>query len=268
MISRLSRCRIIASFRSGVDNIDLAAAAERHIPVTRTTGVNFDEVATHTVALLLALVRKIVGLNQAVHEGAWQYSRAAPMHRMSGRVLGVVGFGMIGQAVARKLGGFDLVTLAADPFQAPGAVAERGARLVELVELLRHSDYITLHAPLAPETRHLIGRGELALMKRDALLVNTSRGAVVDELALYEALKEGRLGGAALDTLEEEPPGLLAGAKPGSSAHGLLGLGNVILTPHCAWYSEESAEQTVAQAARRVIAVLTGNEPSALPWDP
>lgn len=256
VICSLTKCKAIVSFRSGVDNIDLEAAAQQGIQVCRTTGTNYNEVATHTLALLLALVRKIIPLNSLVKSQTWGYESVSPIWRMSGKVLGLVGFGMIGQCLARKVSGFNLELLATDPYQSPEVAAEYGARLVDLEKLLRWADYITLHVPLSRETRHLIGAREFRLMKPNALLVNTARGAVVDGSALHEALKEGRIAGAALDTLEVEPP---------DPANPLLELDNVIVTPHCAWYSQESMAETIIGAASQLIAVLTGRNDANVP---
>jgi D-3-phosphoglycerate dehydrogenase len=252
VICALSRCKVIVSFRSGVDNIDLEAATQQGIPVYRTMGANCDEVATHAMALLLALIRKVILLNSLVKSQIWEYEPVSPIWRMSGKTLGIVGFGMIGQSLARKARGFDLELLATDPFQTSEVAAEHGVCLIGLEELLRRADYITLHIPLSRETRHLIGLREFQLMKPTALLINTARGAVVDELALHKVLKEGGISGAALDTLEVEPP---------DPMNPLLELDNVIITPHCAWYSQESTAETVIRAASQVIAVLKGETP-------
>ncbi len=252
VICALTRCKVIVSFRSGVDNIDLEAAAQQGITVCRATGTNHDEVATHALALLLALIRKVMPLNSLVRSQSWEYEPVSPIWRMSGKVLGIVGFGMIGQSLARKASGFDLELLTADPYRSSEMVAEYGVCLVNLEGLLRRADYITLHLPLSKETRHLIGLREFQLMKPTALFINTARGAVVDESALYEVLREGGIAGAALDTLEVEPP---------DPMNPLLELDNVIITPHCAWYSQESMAETVIGAASQVIAVLKGEAP-------
>jgi D-3-phosphoglycerate dehydrogenase len=183
-----------------------------------------------------------------VRAGRWSYRSAVPRHRLAGQVLGIIGFGDIGRVLAAKAHGIGLAVVA----HTRRAAAAEHVRFVTLDELLRCSDYVSIHVPLTPATTRLIGERELALMKPGAFLINTSRGAVIDQAALVTALREQRIAGAGLDVTEPEPP---------SSDDPLVALDNVILTPHAAWYSEESREHVTMEAAREVVRVLRGERP-------
>ena len=220
-LGRLPRCRAVFRSGSGLDSIPLAAAKRLGIAVHNTPESIAESVAEHAVALLLALVRQVTVQDRRVRAGQWGDSEKLQHWHLSRRCLGLVGYGGIARRVERMLQGFDLRVLHHDPFS---------PKSVPLHDLLREADCVSLHCPLTDETRHMIGAAELALMKPGALLVNTSRGAVVDEAALTAALREGRLGGAALDVLEQEPP---AADNP------LLALDNVILSPHIAAFSAD-----------------------------
>jgi D-3-phosphoglycerate dehydrogenase len=251
IIEKLTRCRIISRFGIGVDNVDLAAATAKGIVVTKVPDYCMDEVSDHAIALLLALVRKIPFSNAIVQAGRWEMPAVVPIHRIRGRVLGLAGFGRIPQLVAPKAKAFGLRVAAHDPY-VPDAVFERaGVESVSFDELLRISDYVSLHCPLTPETRHLFHAGVFSRMKPGAYLINTGRGPLVDEAALAQALDRGQLAGAALDVMEKEPP---AGSP-------LLGRDNVILTPHTAFYSEESLLELQIKAAEEVVLALTGKPP-------
>lgn len=252
VIESLAACRVIARAGIGVDRVDLAAAAGRSIVVTYLPDYCVDEVASHAVALLLDCARKLTRLDRQIRAGRYDYMAAVPAFRIAGSTVGLVGFGRIGRSAARKLSGFGVRLLVNDPLVPAASIAEAGAEPVDLGFLLQNSDYVCLFLPVTAETHHLINAGRLALMKPSAYLINTSRGALVDQQALAEALASGRIAGAGLDVLEVEPP---APDDP------LLRSENVILTPHIAWYSEESIRDNRAQAAEEVVRVLSGLAP-------
>jgi len=245
-------CRIIARYGIGLDTIDVDAATSAGIIVTNVPDYCIDEVSDHALALVLALGRGVARLDRAVRAGRWSPMDAAPLHRLRGRTLGLVGFGRIAQALATKAGAVGLRVVAHDPFVADEAIAGGGAEPVDLATLLAAAHIVSLHAPLTPETHHLIGPRELAAMPAGALLVNTSRGGLVDLAALHEALASGHLGGAALDVLEDEPP---APDDP------LLARPDVVVTPHASFYSEESVAELQRKATEQVIEALAGRVP-------
>jgi D-3-phosphoglycerate dehydrogenase len=251
MIGQMTRCRIIARFGIGVDNVDIAAATKAGIVVTRVPDYCIDEVSDHTMALLLALARKIPFANSRAHAGRWEMPAVVPIHRLRGSVLGLVGFGRIPQLVAPKAKSFGLRVISYDPFVSAETMRRAGVEKVDFSELVRVSDHISIHTPLVPETNHLFNADVFRRMKPTAHLINTARGSVVDEEALAEALDEGRLAGAALDVLSQEPP----------SSSPLFGRDNVILTPHMSFYSAESLIELQSKAAEEVVRVLTGEAP-------
>jgi D-3-phosphoglycerate dehydrogenase len=251
MIGQMKRCRIISRFGIGVDNVDLDAATAAGIVVTKVPDYCIDEVSDHAMALLLALVRKIPSSNAQVHAGRWEMKAVVPIHRLRGRVLGLVGFGRIPQLVAPKAKAFGLRVIVYDPFVPVDVLARERVEQVDFDELLAQSDYISIHTPLLPETKNLFSTGAFSKMKPGAHLINTARGPIVDEQALARALDAGQLAGAALDVMPQEPP---AGSP-------LLGRENVIITPHTSFYSEESLLELQRKAAEEVVAVLTGKRP-------
>jgi len=248
MIQQMPRCRIISRFGIGVDNVDLAAATSAGIVVTKVPDYCIDEVSDHTLALLLALVRKVPSSSARTHAGRWEMKAVVPIHRLRGSVLGLVGFGRIPQLVAPKAKSFGMKVVAYDPFVAQGVFTSAGVEGVSFPDLLRASDYVSIHSPLLPETRGLFGADTFGQMKRGAYLVNTARGPIVDEAALAAALDAGQLAGAALDVMAQEPP-------PPSP---LFGRDNVIITPHTSFYSEESLVELQTKAAEEVASVLSG----------
>jgi D-3-phosphoglycerate dehydrogenase len=252
LIRALARCKVIGRTGLGVDNIDLPAAAERGIVVTYVPDYCMREVSDHAMALLLALVRKVTFSNKLVQSGRWEMAAVAPIHRIDGRVLGLVGFGNIPRAVVPKAKAFGLRVVAHDPFVQPGLFKTAGVEAVSLDQLLAMSDFVSVHAPLTPQTRGLINAEVLGKMKKGALLVNTARGPLVDEAALIAALDTGQLGGAALDVVATEP-------LPKDSP--LLGRDNVILTPHTAFYSVEALVELQTKCAIDVARVLSGEKP-------
>jgi D-3-phosphoglycerate dehydrogenase len=252
VIDQFEQCRVIARTGIGVDTVDLDVASKKGIIVTNVPEYCVDEVSDHAMALLLALARGVTRGNAQVHGGGWALAEIKPMFRLRGRRLGLVGFGKIPRLVATKAQAFGIVVQAYDPYVAAEDVAALGVEPVSFDELLETSDYISVHAPLTDQTRHMIGADAFEKMKPEALLVNTARGPLVDVDALAVALDEGKLAGAGLDVLPDEPP-------PVDSA--LFGRENLILTPHAAFYSEESTVDLQAKAAQQVALVLSGEDP-------
>ena len=251
MIRQMGRCRIIARFGIGVDNVEIAAATKAGIVVTRVPDYCIDEVSDHTLALLLALVRKIPFAHSQIHAGRWGMSSLVPIHRLRGGVLGLVGFGRIPQLVAPKAKAFGLKVVTYDPYVPNEISSAAGVERVDFAELVKTSDYISIHTPLMRETEGLFNADVFGQMKPTAYLINTARGAIVDEAALAQALEAGQLAGAALDVLSQEPP----------TASPLLGRSNVILTPHMSFYSVESLIELQTKAAGEVVRVLAGGAP-------
>src|SRR5579863_727647 len=248
MIQQMPQCQIVARFGIGVDNVDIPAATTAGIVVTRVPDYCVDEVSDHTMALLLALVRKVPSSNARTHSGRWEMRAVIPIRRLRGTVLGLVAFGQIPQLVAPKAQSFGIRVVAYDPFVSNEVLARAGVERVEFDELVRVSDYISIHTPLMPATHHLFSTDVFRRMKPTAYIVNTARGPIIDEAALAQALDEKRLAGAALDVMEQEPP----------TNSPLFGRDNVILTPHTSFYSEESLVDLQTKAAEEVLRVLTG----------
>lgn len=255
VIETLQCCRVISRYGIGVDMVDVKAATEKGIMVANVPDYCIDEVSTSTIANLLCLNRHLISQDRLVHAGRWAWPDEPYPLRLLGQVLGIVALGNIGRAVARKALGLGLQVIAHDPYVAQDQLGDLDIRLVGLEELLRTADYVSLHCPLTPQTRHLIGAAQLAMMKPTAYLINMARGPVVDQAALYQALVHGTIAGAALDVLEKEPP---APDEP------LLKLNNVILTPHAASVSEEAARQLRQETARNVVVALEGGIPRSV----
>lgn len=249
--------KIVANMAVGYDNINLEAAKSRGVVVTNTPGVLTDTVAEHTFALMLALTHRIVEADKFFRAG--EYKGWEPMsllgNDLKGKTLGIVGLGRIGSQVAHMaVKGFDMRVLYYDVKPNIDFEKEYGAEYRDSIEkLLPDADYVSIHVPLLPETRHLINAERLRLMKKTAYCINTSRGPIVDETALVEALKNGIIKGAALDVFENEP----------EPAPGLVELENVILTPHIASATEETRTKMAELAAKNIVAVLADKEPSS-----
>jgi D-3-phosphoglycerate dehydrogenase len=248
-MAKMPRCRIIARYGIGVDTIDLEAATRAGIIVTNNPTYCIEEVAEHTMALLLACARKVVVYDRLVRGGRWEVPPGKPMFRLVGRTLGLVGFGHIAREVARRAAAFGMTVLYADPFVNDGG---GHATRVELADLLRKADFVSVHPPLTPQTRGMIGDDAFAKMKPTAFLVNCARGPIVDTAALVRALDAGKIAGCALDTVDPEPL---------PEAHALRGRDNVIFTPHVAWYSEQALVGLQAGAPGEVKRVLSGEWP-------
>ena len=252
-IALLDKCQAIVRYGVGVDNVDLAAAKEKGIYVANVPDYGSEDVAEHALALLLAATRRITSRNTQVHAGQWNIGQAEPMYRLSGKVLGIVGFGRIARCLAAKASGIGFSRmLVCDPLLNDADAMAAGVENVTLEQLCQQADLISLHVPLSEKTRHLIGAEELALMKATAIVVNTSRGGLIDEIALYQALIENRLYAAGLDVFEQEPV---------RKDHPLLTLPNVICTDHTAWFTEESVTELQRKAAQEVLRIFEGNKP-------
>lgn len=229
----------------GLDNIDLDECRKRDIRVYHSPGSNANAVASHTVALIFAVLRKIAKADKHVREGKWNRDEFLS-HELDDRVIGIVGFGAIGKLVAKKLSGFDVGFLAYDPYLSKEQIEDsndRVKKIDDIHELVRKSDVITIHVPLVPETKYLIGEKEFGMMKPQTIVINTSRGGVVSEKALIDSLKNDRIHGAGLDVFEEEPP----------SNKELLGLHNVVLTPHTASMTDQANRNMSVHAVENFL---------------
>ncbi|OGL17122.1 MAG: 2-ketogluconate reductase [Candidatus Rokubacteria bacterium RIFCSPLOWO2_12_FULL_71_22] len=254
IIDGLERCRVIALGSVGVDSVDVAAATARGIPVTNVPDTFIEEVADHTMMLILATFRRLVVEDRFVREGRWKEGRPllSRLPRLMGQTLGFVAFGHVARAVAVRARPFGLHMLAYDPFVEELVLSQYGVEPVPLPELLQRADIVSMHAPATPEAHHLLGEEHFRLMKREALFINTGRGPTVDEPALIKALQEGWIAGAGLDVLEEEPP---APDNP------LLRMDNVILTPHAASASARFDPVRKRRVGHEIAAVLSGRWP-------
>lgn len=252
VIEGLDGCRIIARYGIGLDTVDLAAASARGILVTNVPDYCIDEVSDHALALMLSLARGVARLDRHVRSGAWDPKEARPLHRLRGRTLGLVGFGRIARRFAEKASALGLRVIASDPYLSADAIRGGGAEPRTFEELLAEADIVSLHAPLTAETRHVIDAAAVGRMKPGAILINTSRGPLVDAEAVLGGLEAGRLAGAGFDVLEFEPPEVDAP---------LLRRPNVVVTPHAAFYSEESMAELQRKAAEQVTIALAGDIP-------
>jgi D-3-phosphoglycerate dehydrogenase len=252
LLRQLTRCKAIGRFGLGVDNIDIKTASELGISVNYVPDYCMHEVSDHAMALLLAMARKIPLSNKLVQAGRWEMPAVVPIHRLAGRVLGLVGFGNIPRALAPKAKAFGLRVVTHDPYVAPDALAAAGVEGMSFDRLLGISDFVSIHAPLLQATRGLFNADTFRKMKNGAVLINTARGPLVEENALVAALDAGELGGAALDVVTTEP--LAKDSK-------LIGRDNVILTPHTAFYSVEALAELQTKCAADVARVLSGEKP-------
>jgi D-3-phosphoglycerate dehydrogenase len=251
VLDALPRLRVVSRYGVGVDTVDVEAASRRGVLVANVPHYGTEEVSDHTVALLLTMARATARLDASVRTGQWDVGTAMPLHRIAGRLLGVVGFGAIGRAVARKARALGYRVVAYEVTAEAGSTADDGTPLVTLDDLLAHAHAVSLHVPYLPATHHLIDEARLRQMRPDALLVNTARGGLVDTAALVRVLDEGHLAGAALDVLETEPP---------SPDDPLVRHPRIVVTPHAAWYSEESVTVLKETCVRNVLDALAGRE--------
>jgi D-3-phosphoglycerate dehydrogenase len=258
VIAELRECRVIARYGTGVDIVDVEAATKHNILVTNVPNDWCEnEVADHAMALLLAVARKINVYDRETRAGTWQWQSGAPIHVLRGSVLGLLSFGAIAKAIGGRAAGFGMRIAAHDPYVATEEITAAGATSVSFDELVTESDCLVIQAPLTPQTHHLFDESQLKRMKPTSILINTARGPIVDDRALYRALSEGWIGGAGLDDIEEEP----AKIRDWQPDNPLFGLDNVVITPHAAYYSEESLRTVRQFPAEEVVRVLRGEPP-------
>ena len=239
-----SSLKAISRYGVGYDRVDIPAATKRGIIVTNTPGANTNAVADLAFGLMLALARDLVSLDRKVKEGGWPVQRGVELY---GKTLGILGLGAIGRAVARRASGFDMKILAYDPFLTQAQADAVGATLVELDEIYRQSDFISLHMPVTEQTKNMVDARAISLMKPHAIIVNTARGGLIEETAVYEALREKRLGGLGLDAFVQEPP----------AGNPLLTLDNVVATPHTGARTKEAVDCMADMSVQNLIEALT-----------
>jgi D-3-phosphoglycerate dehydrogenase len=249
VIAKLNRCKIIVRYGIGVDNVDLQAAKTRGIPVCNVPDYCIAEVADHTLALALALARQLPMIDRRVRAGTWKIVPDKPMPAFQEMIFATAGFGRIAQAVLDRAGAFGFQLAAFDPYLKEDFFRERGVRPLSLDELFSQADVLSLHSPLTPETRHLVNAARLQCMKPTAIVINTARGGLVDNLALAQALQAGTIAAAGLDVFETEPL---------SADHPLRQCDNALLTSHVAWFSQNSVPKLQQLAAREVLRGLKG----------
>jgi len=253
VIESSPKLKVIVRYGIGYDTVDVDAATDNGVLVVNLPGFCLDEVADHTFGLLLACVRKVVYYNNQVKSGYWaSYGEMTPLHSFAGQTLGIIGCGTIGRAVARRAAGFNLKVLGTDPYVSKSVAREHGITLVSMPELLKESDFVSVHSLLGKETYHLVGEKEFRQMKPTAYFVNTSRGPVVDEAALIKALQEKWIAGAGIDVFEQEP---VAPDNP------LLKMDNVVVTPHNAGWSDAAGQRQRMWVGQETVRVLTGKWP-------
>ena len=252
LMDRMPKCKIICRVGTGLDAIDIPAATERGIWVTNVPDYSIDEVSSHAIAFLLALARNLFRHRAMSQTGTWRYETERPIARIKGQTLGILGLGRIGSASAVKGKGLGLNVIAHDPYLPDERFAELGVRRVDFDTLLAESDFLTLHVPLTPETRHIIDAGALAKMKPTAFLINTARGEVVDIDALVAAVRARQIAGAGIDVLPVEPP---------PPDHPILHEDSILVTPHIGWASTESGHDVRERGAQDVVLVLQDQRP-------
>lgn len=256
VIENADKLKVISRHGVGVDNIDIEEASKRGIFILNTPGVNDISVAEHTLAMILALAKRIKEMNRAVRDGKFNIREEYSAIDLDGKVLGIIGFGKIGSLVAKKCRyAFNMEILVYDPYVKEERVNEVEGRLVDLKILLKESDFVSIHTPLTNETKHLIGEKELKLMKPTSFIINMARGPIWDEKALAKALSEGWIRGAGTDVFEEEPP---------REDNPLLKLDNILLTPHMAALTKECVIRMATGAAQNVIDILNGKLPNSI----
>jgi Phosphoglycerate dehydrogenase and related dehydrogenases len=253
VLSELRNLKVISRFGVGLDSIDVEACTRAGVQVTYVPDSNIDEVSTHALALILSLARKLKTYDSAVRKGRWfAMDDGAGIARPSKQVLGLIGFGQIGRLTAAKAKAFGYEIIAYDPYMPAEKISAAGANPVSLEELLGKADFVSLHIPATPETRNIISADALEKMKKGAFVINVSRGGLVDEAALAEAIRSGHIAGAGIDTFEKEPP---------SPDNPLLALDQVIVSPHAAHYSTQSYAEVRSKVFADVAAVLRGEKP-------
>ena len=255
VINSLEKCRLIIRYGIGYDSVDLKAAGEAGIYVCNSPCYGVYDVAEYAMALMLSCCKHIPLADKCTREGAWSPLATGKVRRLTKKTLGLVGFGRIARKVAERSAAFEMDILVYDPYVTEEDAASAGVKKVELSELIASSDFISLHSPLNDDTFHMFSDDEFKMMKKDAVLVNTGRGGLVDEKALIKALQEGEIGGAALDFLEEEP---VARDNP------LLTMSNVVLSPHVAWNSFEGVDDLHKEVTDNVMRFINGETPVSI----
>jgi D-3-phosphoglycerate dehydrogenase len=257
-IDSFTRCKVIARYGTGVDIVDVEAATRRGIQVTNAPNDwCAEEVADHAIALWLSAARKVCEYDQATRRGEWRWQTGQPIWKLRGRVFGLLSFGFIARLVADRARPFGVEIWAHDPYQDEDELKRHGVRPVSFDELVKGSDYLVIQAPLTPATHHLFDRATLRRMKETSILINTARGPIVEDGAIYQALTEGWIAGAAFDDIEEEP----AKQRDWRPTNPLFRLPNVVVTPHAAYYSEQSIALVRRIAAEEAVRVVTGLAP-------
>jgi D-3-phosphoglycerate dehydrogenase len=252
VLENLPNCKVVSRYGVGVDSVDLKAATDLGIIVANVPDYCMDEVANQAISMLLGLMRKVVFFDHKVKSGQWDFRLGIPIHRTMGKTMGLIGCGRIGLEVAKKISAFGVRVIAFDPY------IEKSHEVIELKDfdtVLRESDFISIHCPLNDSTRHLLGEREFRKMEKKPLIINTSRGPIIDEKALIQALINGQISGVGLDVLEKEPP---------EPQNPLLKMDNVILSPHISFYSEESISELKRRTAENVSSVLLEKWPRSV----
>jgi D-3-phosphoglycerate dehydrogenase len=252
VIGRANRCLSIGRFGIGLDNIDVSSATKSGILVTNVPAYCVDEVSDHALALILSCARKTAFYDRAIKAGSYDLQAGPPLYRIRGKTLGIVGFGKIGRALCAKARALGLIIIAYDPHIDSASVAQAGARAVLFSELVKQSDFISIHVPLSPQTARLFNYQSFREMKRTAIIVNTSRGDIIDSSGLLAALDEELISGAGLDVLSQEPPAV---------GDRLIAHPRTVITPHAAFNSEESVRELRTTAASQMADVLSGRQP-------
>ncbi len=255
VIDALQNCKIIVRYGVGVDTVDIPAATRKGIMVANVTDYCVDEVSDHALALLLSLSRKVVLSARKVRAEKWGLAELKPIRRLKDQVIGLIGYGRIGSALARKAKPIGFRVIAYDPYVAKPGEEWDGIMFLSLESVLKESDYVSVHAPLTSETRGMIGERELNIMKPSAFLINVSRGPLIDEDALIKALQDKRIAGAGLDVMCKEPP---------ESDNPLLHMDEVVVTSHVAFYSEEAQQELQRKAAQKLVRALSGEVPDSI----
>ncbi|MBK5252776.1 MAG: C-terminal binding protein [Peptostreptococcaceae bacterium] len=255
VIGKLKKCKVLARTGVAVNNIDVKEATKNNIYVTNVATAQVADVSNHAVTLLLTSVKKIPMLNDHVKNGNWSLNIAQPIHKLSGSVLGLAGFGHIAKEVSKKVKAFGIDVIAYDPYVKQEVFDKLDVKKVEFDELVTASDFISIHLPLNEATKDMFGYEEFEKMKPQMYIINTARGGIINEEALIDALDNKKIAGAGLDVLATEFPG---------KTHPLYKYPNVIITPHSAYYSEECVEDLQKMAANEIVRVLSGEKPFSL----
>lgn len=252
LIEAFDSLEVIAIYGIGTDHVDLDAATEHGVQVINVPDAYVEDVSSHALALMLAASRRLLQYDRQVKNGGWDWSGVGEIHRVQSETLGLVGFGHIPRRFTEKIGAFDPEILTYDPYVDAETARGYGVESVGFEDLLDRSTVVSLHAPLTPETRDILDRDAFQRLDSDALIVNTARGALIDEDALLAALENDEIRGAALDVLREEPP---------TESHPLVDRDDIILTPHAGWYTVEAKREARETAARDARRVLEGEKP-------